>query len=246
MSFLAIDIGNTTIHLGFFEDEGNLIRLPSVLSSLQADFAPVALKTRGIDVRNVVVASVNPPMSDVVEMWARNVYEDAEIRFLENGDVPIANLADRPHEVGIDRLLGAAAFYRKCKKQCIVVDFGTAVTFDVVSAKGEFLGGAISAGIALTISALHSKTAMLPFLEQTAKPARAIGRNTKEAIQSGLYFGFKGLISSMLEAIEAELPEKSAVCFTGGSLDYLAAEFPEAALEPNLTLEGIRLTFEEI
>ncbi|MDH5466526.1 MAG: type III pantothenate kinase, partial [Candidatus Aminicenantes bacterium] len=144
-------------------------------------------------------------------------------------------------EVGADRVVAAVAAYAKHGGPCIVVDFGTATTFDAVSSKGEYLGGAIAPGIQISAEALYLKTAKLPRIE-IKKPEKAIGRTTVASMQSGLYFGYIGLVSRIIEEIKRELGEEATVVSTGGFGARISHELNSVDIyEPDLILEGLRI-----
>ena len=153
-------------------------------------------------------------------------------------------LYENPLEVGADRVVAAVAAFEKFGGPCIVVDFGTATTFDAVSAKGEYLGGAIAPGIQISAEALYLKTARLPRIE-IRKPKKAIGRTTVASMQSGLYFGYVGLVVHTIAQIGKELGRGVRVVATGGFGAQIAAEVPGIeAYEPSLVLEGLRIVYE--
>jgi type III pantothenate kinase len=153
-------------------------------------------------------------------------------------------LYENPSEVGADRITAAVAAFEKYGGPVIVLDFGTATTFDAVSAKGEYLGGAIAPGVRISAEALYLKTAKLPRIE-IRKPKKAIGRTTVASMQSGLYFGYIGLVSRTIAEIRKELGPNARVISTGGFGGQVAAEVPEIeAHEPDLVLEGLRIIYE--
>lgn len=153
-------------------------------------------------------------------------------------------LTDHPTEVGADRIINALAAYRLYGGPAIVVDFGTATTFDAISAEGDYLGGAIAPGLGIAAEALFSRTAKLPRIQLIAPPA-AIGRNTVQAMQSGLILGYVGLIEGLVARIRAELGGRAKVVATGGLAPLLARETDVIkAVEPMLTLEGLWLIYE--
>jgi type III pantothenate kinase len=153
-------------------------------------------------------------------------------------------LYENPLEVGADRITAAVAAFEKYGGPLIVLDFGTATTFDAVSAKGEYLGGAIAPGVRISAEALYLKTAKLPRIE-IRKPKRAIGRTTVSSMQSGLYFGYIGLVTNTIREIRKELGESARVIATGGFGGQVVPEFQEIeAYEPDLVLEGLRIIHE--
>jgi type III pantothenate kinase len=156
----------------------------------------------------------------------------------------MAILYENPLEVGADRVVVAVAAFEKHGGPCIVVDFGTATTFDAVSSKGEYLGGAIAPGIQISAEALYLKTAKLPQIE-IKKPRKAIGRTTVSSMQSGFYFGYVGLVSNIIEEIKRELGTQASVISTGGFAAQISQEVNSIDFhEPYLALEGLRILHE--
>jgi type III pantothenate kinase len=195
------------------------------------------------DLEDVAVSSVVPPVDPRLKEGIRR-YLRRDAFFVEPGirtEMPL--LVDLPHELGADRLCDAVAAFAEHGGPCLVLDFGTAVTWEVVSSEGEYLGGAIAPGPGVTAEALSSKTAKLPSVAM-APPPRVIGKGTVDSIQSGLFFGYLGLIEGVTRRILDELGEATVVA-TGG----LAAVFADHTeliqhVEPDLTLHGLRLLWE--
>jgi type III pantothenate kinase len=153
-------------------------------------------------------------------------------------------LYENPLEVGADRIVSAVAAFEKYGGPCIVVDFGTATTLDAVSARGEYLGGAIAPGVRISAEALYAKTAKLPSIE-ILKPEKAIGRTTVSSMQSGLYFGYIGLVSALIQRFKDELGGGAAVVATGGFASLIHSEIAAIDFhEPDLVLDGLRLLYE--
>jgi type III pantothenate kinase len=153
-------------------------------------------------------------------------------------------LCDDPSAVGADRVVNCVAAFARYGGPCVVADFGTATTFDAVSSGGEFLGGAICPGLGLVADALAGRAAKLPRVE-IKRPERVVGRSTVEAMQSGLYYGYVGLAEGMLRRTIAELGGSARVVATGGFAPLICAELAGVdAIEPDLTLEGLRLIYE--
>jgi type III pantothenate kinase len=151
---------------------------------------------------------------------------------------------ESPREVGADRVVNAVAAYTLVQKSCIVVDFGTATTFDCISSKGEYLGGVISPGIGTALDALVTRAAKLPRIE-IAKPRNVIGRNTVESIQSGILYGYVSLVDGLVERLIKDMGDDVAILATGGLAGVIASESATIEkVDQNLTLEGLRLIFE--
>jgi type III pantothenate kinase len=183
-----------------------------------------------------------------VDSTLRQVCEDyfyTKPLFVEPGiktGMPV--LVDNPAELGADRLVNSVAAFERYGGPCVVVDFGTATTFDVVSAKGEYLGGAIAPGLGLSAEALFSRAARLTRVD-IKRPAKVIGTNTVTHLQSGLYFGYIGLVDGILERIEAELGQKARVIATGGLARQIAEDSRFISeIDDMLTLDGLLILFE--
>jgi len=172
------------------------------------------------------------------------IYFGQKAMFVEAGvKTGMAVLVDNPLEVGADRIVNGVAAFHKYGGPCIVVDFGTAITFDAISAKGEYVGGVIAPGLEAMTNFLYQRTALLPKLS-LKEPRRAIGRSTIGAMLSGAVFGYRGLVREILARIRAEeFPDKKLhIVATGGYARLIAARLPEiTAVRPHLTLEGLRI-----
>ncbi len=249
---LAFDVGNTTVAIGLFRS-ATLVRGWKVKTDRDktADEYEAMLvnlfQMAGLDPKRVdaaIISSVVPPLTPVVQDLCRHLF-NVEALVVGPGlrtGMPI--LYENPLEVGADRIAAAVAAFEKYGGPCIVVDFGTATTFDAVSEKGEYLGGAIAPGIQISAEALYLKTARLPRIE-IRKPKKAIGRTTVASMQSGLYFGYVGLVTHTIAEIRKELGEKTRVVATGGFGGQMAPEVPAIeAYDSDLVLEGLRIVFE--
>lgn len=249
---LAFDIGNTTIAVGLFRDK-KLVKSWKIKTDADrtADEYGIILldlfQAAGVPsggVTGAIISSVVPPLTPVFEEVAGRAFGTEPLvvgRGLKTG-MPI--LYENPLEVGADRITASVAAYEKFGGPIIVVDFGTATTFDAVSARGEYLGGAIAPGMRIAAEALYLKTAKLPRIE-IRKPRQAIGRNTVMSMQSGLYYGYVGLVQRTVEEIREELGREARVVATGGFGREIAAELPLIeAYEPDLVLEGLRIIYD--
>lgn len=256
---LAIDVGNTHTVLGLF-DETDLVEHWRIATEAHrtADELAVVLRgllsqhpgSRGADVSGVVVCSTVPAVLHEMREVCVRYFNDVPTLVVEPGvrtGVPV--LTDNPKEVGTDRVLNALAAVELVGGPCIVVDFGTATTFDAVSAKGEYLGGAIAPGIEISVDALGDRGAQLRRVE-LVRPRSIIGRNTVEALQAGILFGFAGQVDGVVTRMASELvgpdgnPDDVTVIATGGLAPLVLDESEVIDRhEPWLTLEGLRLAF---
>jgi type III pantothenate kinase len=249
---LAIDVGNTQTHLGAFRD-GELAEHWRFQTRAGATGDELAERISGLlslsglgfgGVDAMIVSSVVPPLGREYDAMAKR-YVGASCLAVGPGirtGMPIR--IDNPYEVGADRLVNAVAAYDRIGGACVVVDFGTGINFDAVSDAGEYLGGAIAPGVEISLSALTERGARIPRIDLT-EPASAIGKSTRAAIESGVIFGFAGLIDGIARRIEAQLGPDTAFIATGGLADAIVP-FCEAIDEVDdlLTLAGLRLIWE--
>ena len=253
---LAIDIGNTNVVVGIFLDK-TLVISWRFATDIRRTVDEYGLELMGLidttmpldnkDITGAIIASVVPSLTDVWEQVCRKYFKNKAV-VIEAGKVPMAILYDQPGEVGADRIVNALAAWRLYKKKgrpMIIVDFGTATTFDVVSKNGEYLGGAIAPGIGISCEALFSKTAKLPRVE-LVKPAKCLGKNTVQSMQAGLVFGFLGQIKEILKQLKKEIKGQPIIIGTGGLVNFIQnAEKLFDKVNQNLTLIGLRMINDE-
>lgn len=247
---LAIDVGNTNTVLGLFEGD-RLVSSWRVKTDSRTTADEMALTYRGLladsqPVTGIALCSTVPAVLREMRMMLDTYFADVPTVIVEPGTktgVPV--LTDNPKEVGADRIVNTIAAHHLFGGPCIVVDFGTSTNLDVVSAKGEFLGGALAPGIEISLDALASRAAQLRKVE-LVRPRSAIGKNTVEALQSGALYGFAGQVDGLVDRITAELGEVAAVIATGGLAPIVVPESRRITHhEPELTLLGLRLVFEK-
>ena len=249
---LAVDVGNTQTHLGAFEG-AELLEHWRFQTRAGATGDELAERIQGLlDLSGVefesaealVVSSVVPPLGAEYEAMAGR-YLDAPCLSVGPGiKTGMAILIDNPYEVGADRLVNAVAAYERFGGACVVVDFGTGINFDAVSEAGEYLGGAIAPGVEISLTALTERGARIPRLD-LAEPEAAVGKSTKAAIQSGVMFGFAGLVDGIARRFQSELGEDLEFVATGG-LAHAIVPFCETidVVDDLLTLTGLRLIWE--
>lgn len=251
---LAIDIGNTNIVLGVFRGR-KLIhhwKIQTESEKTSDEYGVTMLNLFSLsgpektEIKAVIISSVVPPLTPIFEDLSKSLFKVKPVIVGPGLKTGMAILYENPLEVGADRVVAAVGAYEKHGGPCIVVDFGTATTFDAVSSKGEYLGGAIAPGIQISAEALYLKTAKLPRIE-IKKPKEAIGRTTVTSMQSGLYFGYVGLVSKIIEEIKRELGEDTTVISTGGFGAQISHEISSIDIhEPDLVLEGLQVLHQRI
>jgi type III pantothenate kinase len=253
---LAIDVGNTNIVFGVFEgdrlvESWRLATLRERTSDEIGIWVGQLFEHHGIDARNIsgiVMGSVVPPLTGTFMKMAQRYFAMSPLNVDSTVDTGMPILYKHPTEVGADRIVNAVAGHRLYAqdRRCplIVVDFGTATTFDVISAKGEYLGGVICPGLQISADALFQRAARLPRVD-VRKPCEVIGTTTVAAIESGLYYGYVGLVDGVARRIRAELGEHTACIATGGLAGIIAPQVELIELvDPDLTLQGLRMVWE--
>lgn len=249
---LCIDIGNTNIVLGLYQ--GQELRTHWRISTdherMPDEYAIVLmnlLSHSGLSIAHiddVIMASVVPPLTDKFRELVTDYFHVEPLVVGAGIKTGVDIRYDRPQEVGADRVVNVAAAYRIYGGPACIVDFGTGTTFDALSARGEYLGGAIAPGVRVAAEALFTRTARLPRID-LQRPPRAIGTNTVDAMRSGILFGYVGLVEGMVARFRRELGDDMRVIATGGLAELIARETPIIEhVDVWLTLKGLRLIYD--
>ncbi len=249
---LAIDVGNTNITLGIFDKDRLKVtwQLATGIHRMTDEYGVLLLnllecqKVSPSKITSVSLCSVVPPLVHTLQEMCQKYLNILPLVVEVGVKTGIRICVDNPREVGPDRVVNAVAAHYLYGGSVTVIDLGTATTFDIISKEGDYLGGAIAPGISIASESLFARTAMLPRIE-LIRPKQVIGRNTISAMQSGIIFGYIGLIEGMIQRIEQELGTKTKVVATGGQAYPLAKEIPAIEIvNPDLTLVGLRLIYE--
>jgi len=249
---LVIDVGNTNTSLGVFRGPDLVAhwRLTTARARTVDEYGVHSrnlFELAGLDFKTIsaiAIASVVPPLNYTLKRMSEVYFHLTPLFVDHTTDTGLPILYEPPSDVGADRIVDAVAAIRKYGAPCIVVDFGTATTFNAVNAKGEYLGGAITPGIMISTDALFERAARLPRVD-IKRPRTVIGSSTVAAMQSGLYYGYAGLVDGVLRQMLNELGGAARVVATGGLASLIAtgSEFIEL-VDDTLTLEGLRLIYE--
>ncbi|MDL1986689.1 MAG: type III pantothenate kinase [Deltaproteobacteria bacterium] len=252
---LVIDVGNTNTVIGIYNDKELVkdwrIRTVNTITEDEFNIIAVNLFTgsdiKSKDISSIVISCVVPPLVCVLDSFCLKylgrhpLWVDAKAVNI----MPI--LYNNPDEVGADRIANSVAAFEKYKTSLIVVDFGTATTFDAVSEDGEYLGGAICPGIMISVEALFLKASKLPRVEIFSHPEKIIGKDTASSIKSGIIYGYAGLVDGIVRRMKIEMGTAPKVIATGGVSDLMADVCDSIEeVEPSLTLEGLRIIYEKI
>jgi len=253
---LAIDVSNTHTKIGVF-DGARLVRHWRVRTDEDRTADEYGVLLLGLfqaagastaEINGVIVSSVVPPMNPMLDELARTYFGQQPVHVGPGTKTGMPILYDNPREVGADRIVNAVAAYEKFGKDLgrplIVVDFGTATTLDAITAKGEYLGGAICPGVQISADALFQRAARLPRID-VRKPARVVGRTTVGAMESGLFWGYVGMVEGLVRRMSDELSGNAVCIATGGLADIIAPETPLIQhVDADLTLHGLRIVWE--
>jgi type III pantothenate kinase len=249
---LVIDTGNTNVTIGVFEGDNLRAtwRIYTRLNQMPDEYAVMVvnlLKQQDLDVSDineVAISCVVPPLRSTFNELFRKYFNITPLMVGPGIKTGIRIRIDNPREVGSDRIANATAAHTIYKDDVIVVAMGTATAFDTVSKEGDYLGGAVAPGFAISAETLFTRTAALPRVE-FVRPKKAIGSSTVTAIQSGLIFGYAGLIEGVVTRIQEEMGKKAMVVATGGYAELVAGETRVIdAVNPNLTLMGLKILYE--
>ncbi|MGO9312327.1 MAG: type III pantothenate kinase [Syntrophobacteraceae bacterium] len=250
---LAIDIGNTNTVLGLFED-GSLVHDWRIRTEVNITIDEYAIILRSLfavheipldSVSDVIISCVVPPVLNSAERFCQRYFRTAPLVVGPGIRTGMPILYDNPKEVGADRIVNAVAAYDQRKNSVIVVDFGTATTFDYVSERGEYMGGVISPGIMISCEALFQKASKLPRVEIFARPPSIMAKNTIASMNAGIVYGYAGLVEGIISRMKREVNREVYVVATGGLAPLIASECPIIdAVDDYLTLNGLRIIFD--
>ena len=250
---LAIDVGNSNNVIGLFSGEKLLThwRIRTERNRTLDEYWVLIkefillnnVETETID--DIVIACVVPPLVPILRGMARKYFSCEPLIVGPGIKTGISILYKNPSEVGADRIVNSVAAYEKYGGPLIIVDFGTATTFDVVSEKGEYLGGAIFPGVQISLEALFKNTAKLPRIDMTF-PEKVIGKSTVDSLRSGAVYGFSGMVEALVKEIKNELGKNANVIATGGIIDWITDKTKVFdVVDPFLTLYGLRIIYEK-
>lgn len=248
---LTIDVGNSNILLGVFKDD-RLLHDWRLLTEPEKTIDEYGILFQNLyksgslaieETEDIIISCVVPPLLGTLEELCKKYFHLNPLIVEPGVKTGMLINYDNPREVGADRIVNAVSAYERYKKSLIIVDFGTATTFDCISAQGEYLGGAIAPGIMISIEALFHKASKLPRVE-LIKPKTVIGKNTVASMQAGIIYGYVGLIDGIVNRMKEELQDNPLVVATGGLAQLIATESETIdEVDELLTLEGLRIIY---
>ena len=250
---LCIDIGNTNVVLGV-TDSGKILKHWRIRTEKDITSDELGILVGNLfrsvgmtmeDIKHVIISCVVPPVLNTYKVFSQQYLDIKPVIVGPDIDMGMPNLYNNPKEVGADRIVNAVAAYEKYRKALVIIDFGTATTFDYVSQEGSYIGGAISPGVLISCEALFQKTSKLPKVEIFTRPKSVIGRDTVSSMNVGIIYGYAGLVDGIVNRMKKESREEVTVVATGG-LAPLICDVAETIdhVEEFLTLEGLMLIFE--
>jgi type III pantothenate kinase len=249
---LAIDIGNTNIVFGLYQGKKLIThwRLATQAERTSDEYGVIISQLidysghRAKQISAIAVSCVVPPMLTTTQELADKFFHIEPLIVGPGIKTGMPILYENPKDVGADRIVNGIAAYEKFRDTCIIVDFGTATTIDLISKKGEYIGGSIAPGLSISLEALFQRASKLPRIE-IVKPKEVIGRNTINSIQAGIFYGYVGLVDGIVRRIQGEFGVKAQVVATGGLAPLVASECASiGAVDEFLTLDGLRIIHE--
>ena len=247
---LVVDVGNTNTVIGLFENDLLICdwRIRSMSRITEDEFNIVisnlfqSRKIKASDIRKTIISCVVPPMMKILDDYCVKYLGHSPL-WIDAGSVNMPILYDNPEEVGADRLVNGIAAYHMYKTSLIVIDFGTATTFDVITAQGEYMGGAIAPGIGIAAEALFKRASKLPRVELFHPPETVIGKNTVHSMKSGIIYGYSEMVDGMVRRIKKEMPAQEPRVIATGGLAPLMQNISNTidSVETGLTLEGLKI-----
>ncbi|MBW1973884.1 MAG: type III pantothenate kinase [Deltaproteobacteria bacterium] len=251
---IVIDIGNTNTVIGLYDNDDNLLthwRVETVENKTVDEYGILIYQfllyknIKKDEIKGAIISCVVPPLLPIFYLLCKKYFNIKPILVEPGIKTGMPIMYDNPAEVGADRIVNAVAAYEQYKKGIIVVDFGTATTFDYITPNGEYKGGIIVPGILISLDALFHHAAKLPRIE-LIKPKRVIGKSTIQAMQSGIYYGYAGMVDAIVEKIKSEIQEKPFVIATGGLAHFIAAASKTIEkVDENLTLKGLLILYKK-
>ncbi len=247
---LVIDVGNTNTVMGIYRDKHLVVdwRIRTERNTTEDEFNVIAsslFASSNVEtnrIKSTVISCVVPPMVSILDSFCRKYLGHSPLWVDAKSYRGMPLLVNNPNEVGADRIVNSVGAFHRYRQSLVVIDFGTATTFDAISPKGEYLGGAISPGISISAEALFAHASKLPRVELSSAPDQVVGKDTISSIQSGIIFGYAAMVDGMVQRMNREMGTDPKVIATGGLAPLMRnVSSTIEAVEPNLTLEGLRI-----